>query len=228
MNTARPGRLPEIIADRIQSEILSEGYTVGRQLPTEPQLSERHDVSRTVIREAARILEQRGLVSIRPGRGMVVAQLDATPIARHYALLLETTPQTLVHLMEIRQLVEVHVAGAAAVHRSAADIAELRACMASIRAVGDDFERSVEEDLRFHTLLGRASGNPLMVLLMDPINECLRQTYRTPGEYLSRLDETVAEHDAILSAVERGDSAAAESATRAHLDRVRASMEAYT
>jgi DNA-binding FadR family transcriptional regulator len=224
---ARPGRLPEIIADRIQDEILAADLAPGDQLPTEAQLTEQHDVSRTVIREAARILEQRGLVDIRPGRGMTVTGLDTVPIARHFALLLRATPQAFEQLMDIRQLVEVHIAGLAAEQRSAADLEALHGSIDRVTGGRDDFEVALAEDLRFHSLLAEACGNPLMGLFVDPINQCLRASYQVPATYLDRLQETIDEHRAILDAVEARDPETARAVARAHLDRVRNSPDVY-
>jgi DNA-binding FadR family transcriptional regulator len=219
--TARPGRLPEIVADRIQSEILTAGLAPGEQLPTEAQLTEQHDVSRTVIREAARILEQRGLVDIRPGRGMIVTELDTGPIARHFGLLLKATPAAFEQLMDIRLLVEVHIAGLAAENRTAEQLAALHEAMDHIAVHRTDFDATLREDLRFHALLAEACGNPLMGLFVDPINQCLRASYQVPDAYLDHIQETIDEHQAILDAIEQQDPTKARAVAEAHLDRVR-------
>lgn len=222
----RPGRLPEIIADRIQSEIITAGFSVGDQLPTEAQLTEEHGVSRTVVREAARILEQRGLVDIRPGRGMIVAELNTGPIARHFELLLRATPAAFDQLMDIRVLVEVHIAGLAAEHRTDADVTALAESIERVRTHSDDFEVCLREDLRFHALVAEACGNPLMGLFVDPINQCLRATYRVAGAYLEHIQETIDEHQAILDAVVARDANRARSLAREHLERVRQTPDA--
>ena len=219
----RPGRLPEIIADRIQTEILASNLNPGDQLPTEVQLIEQYDVSRTVVREAARILEHRGLVNIRPGRGMIVTQLDTAPIARHFELLLKATPAAFDQLMDVRLLVEVHVAGLAAEHRTDANLAALAATVDGLRENRTNYDAELREDLRFHALLSEACGNPLMGLLVDPINQCLRASYRVPDAYLDHTDETIREHQAILDAVAAKDAQKARAAALVHLERVRRS-----
>ncbi|MFC0532036.1 FadR/GntR family transcriptional regulator [Phytohabitans kaempferiae] len=219
--TARPGRLPELVADQIQAEILATRLEPGAQLPTESQLTERHDVSRTVIREAARILEQRGLVDIRPGRGMTVTRPSTTPIARHYALLLKATPDAFDQLMDLRVLVETCIAGLAAQHRTDHDLAMLQASIDAAERHRDDYEAGLRDDLNFHLLLGGASGNAIMSLLVEPINECLRESYRVPSAYVVKLQVSIAEHQAILDAIRDRDAEAAREATRQHLERIR-------
>lgn len=79
-------RLSDVVAQTLQDEILS--LAVGDRLPTEAELAERFEVSRTVVREATRLLVQRGLVTVSPGRGMAVAAVDGSVIAEQYGLLL--------------------------------------------------------------------------------------------------------------------------------------------
>ncbi len=79
-------RLSDVVAQTLQDEIL--GLAVGERLPTEAELAERFEVSRTVVREATRLLVQRGLVAVSPGRGMTVAAVDGSVIAEQYGLLL--------------------------------------------------------------------------------------------------------------------------------------------
>lgn len=217
----RPGRLSEVVADRIESEILVTGLGPGDHLPTEPQLVEQHDVSRTVIREAARILEQRGLVDIRPGRGMIVTHPGTIPIVRQYTLLLRMSPAAFHQLMDVRELVEVQLSGLAAENHTEDDLEGLALTIDTMAEKRDDFEVLLREDLRFHSLVAAASGNELMSLLVDPINECLRASYQVPSEYTDRLEHTIREHQAILDAIRAGDALAAREATRSHLERVR-------
>jgi len=217
---ARPPRMPEIVAARVQAQLLDDGMVPGDQLPTELQLAERYAVSRTVVREAARILEQRGLVSIRPGRGMIVETVDGRPIAEHYGLLLRTEPAAFEQLMEARSLLEVEIAALAALRRSDADLEEMRASLDVARRHPDDFDVCLAEDMTFHALTARASGNMLLGLFMDPVNACLRESYREPMAYLAQQGHTVEEHQAILDAIAAGDPDAARAASRAHLARI--------
>ena len=218
----RPSRLPDVVAHHIEELVFARNLAEGDQLPTEAQLCAEYDVSRTVVREATRILEQRGLVTIRPGRGMLVAKPDAGPIARQYALVLRSNPAAFDQLMDTRLLVEVHLTGLAAEHRTADDLAAMRATSATARAHRHDYELCLNEDLRFHAVVGQASGNPLMSLFVDPVNQCLRESYRSARGYLSRLDSTLDEHERIVDAIAAGDVESARTASRLHLERVKA------
>ena len=161
----RPARLPDVVAGHIEEDLFARNLVHGDQLPTEIELAAQYDVSRTVVREATRILEQRGLVTVRPGRGLLVATPNGGPVARQYALLLRSNPAAFDELMDTRLLVEVHLTGLAAEHRTAEHLAALRASLDAVRANRDDFDVCLREDLSFHALVGRACGNPLMSLL---------------------------------------------------------------
>lgn len=217
---ARPPRLPEVVAEQIQHDLLAQGLRPGDRLPTEPQLVERYGVSRTVIREAGRILDQRGLVDIRPGRGMVVAQPDGTAVARHYSLMLGMNAATFQQLMEVRLIIEVEVAALAADRRDEEDVRDLRACVERTEQSPGDYETCLEADIRFHELVTRAGGNPFFSWFMDPVNTCLRESYRDSFQYLASLPQTIKEHGAILDAIAGRDAAAARLASRRHLERV--------
>lgn len=218
--TGRPPRLPDVVANRIQAQLFADRLVPGDQLPTEAQLARTYDVSRTVVREAARILEHRGLVSIRPGRGMVVELLDGRPIAEHFSLLLRSGPAVFDQLMEARFLLEVELAALAAARRSERDLGEMRTALSIARDHRNDFDVCLEQDLTFHRITARASGNALLALFMDPVNACLRESYRQPMAYLAQQGHTLDEHQAIYDAIAAQDADAARRASRAHLERI--------
>ncbi|GAA0528690.1 GntR family transcriptional regulator [Saccharopolyspora subtropica] len=222
----RPPRLPEVVAERLQQDLLAQDLRPGDRLPTESQLVERYGVSRTVIREAGRILEQRGLVDIRPGRGMTVAAPDGSAIVQHYSLMLGMNAMTFQQLMETRLIIEVEVAALAALRRTDEDLADMRASLERAQARADDYQVCLEEDMRFHEIVTRASGNPFFSWFMDPVNTCLRESYQDSSAYLASLPQTFAEHRAILDAIAAGDPDAARRSAREHLNRVVSQQDA--
>jgi DNA-binding FadR family transcriptional regulator len=217
---ARPPRLSSVIAERIQQLILTQRLQPGDRLPTEAELVAEHDVSRSVVREAGRILDDRGLVDIRPGRGMVVAKPDGSQVAAQYAILLQMNAASFDQLMQTRLIVETELAGLAAANRTGDDVTAMRETLERARAGGNDFETFLEEDLRFHELISRASGNPFFALFIDPVNVCLRNLYTDPDRYLASGPLTFREHEAILTAITAQDADAARTASRRHLMRV--------
>ena len=121
--TARPARLPLWLADQVEEHMLDGDYLVDAQLPTETALAERYGVSRQVVREAARLLEDRGLVNIRAGRGMTVAAPGIETIVQRYRSVLRRDGASFADLMQLRQMIEVDMSALAALNRTEADVA---------------------------------------------------------------------------------------------------------
>lgn len=216
----RHARLSSVVADRIQADVLARSMKAGDKLPTEAALAAEHDVSRAVIREAGRILDQRGLVDIRPGRGMVVRRPDGAEVVEHFSLMLGMNSATFAQLMETRVVIEVEVASLAAERCTPQHIARLRETIDTARRNADNFDVCLAEDLKFHELVTNACDNPFFAMLIDPINTCLRRSYTDAERYLAAQHSTLAEHEAIVNALENHDAAAARVAAKAHLNRV--------
>lgn len=221
-NGSRPRRLPDIVAEQMQDFIFDSGLRPGDRMPTEPELAKRYDVSRQVVREAARLLDQRGLVEIRAGRGMTVAQLGTDGVADLYRLLLRFNPENFVELMEVRRILEPGIAELAAARRADSHVERMREILDEVEQHLDDFDRCLALDLAFHREVAACTGNSLLAQLVEPVNVTLREVYREPTAYLASQPRTVQEHRAILDAVASGSPAAAAEATVRHLSRIKA------
>lgn len=216
----RPARLPLWLADQIEEEVLGGHHLVDAQLPTEVALAETYSVSRQVVREAARLLEDRGLVTIRPGRGMTVAAPSIDTIVQRYRSVLRRGKASFAHLMELRQMIEVDMTGLAARNRTDTDIDRMADALALAHANLGDYEACLDADLAFHLAVAGATQNPFVLTFVEPINTALRDLYRKPIGYLATQDSTVREHGAIADAIAAGDADAARAAAAAHLQRI--------
>lgn len=217
---ARPARLPMWVADQLEDHLLEGRFGVGDQMPTEPALAESFGVSRQVVREAARLLEDRGLVEIRAGRGMTVLAPNVDSIVRRFRMLLRRGDASFEQLMELRRMTEGDMASLAAQNRTNEDVESMRAAIATAAENLDDYATCMDADLAFHMALARATHNPFVLAFVQPINVVLRDVYRKPIEYLATQSDTVAEHSAIVDAVAGRDVEAARTATATHLGRV--------
>lgn len=213
-------RLSEEIADQITSHLVAERLRPGDRLPTEPELVDLYDVSRTVVREASRLLVERGLVDIRPGRGMVVAPFDGASITRQWKLMLAREQGSFEQLMELRLALEVAVAGFAAERRSDAELERIRAALEQFSSPDTSHQAAIDADLEFHTAVADAAHNPFFGHVVSPVNDHLRLAYRPSRGYDTARDKTIAEHRAIAAAIEAKDVEGARNAAHAHLDRI--------
>jgi len=209
-----------VIADQLQEEIVHARLPPEHRLPTEVELAERYSVSRTVVREAARLLVERGLVTVKPGRGMVVAEFDGRFIAEQFAFWMRASNGSFDQLLDLRLALEVQMATAAAERQRGELIAAMQETITRGAAAVDDRSAFLDADLGFHELLAEASDNPFFDLVSKPINAFLRSHYEHRSTYPSDPRRTLEEHQEILRAIAERDTLGARHAMEEHLRRL--------
>ncbi|HET6969741.1 MAG TPA: FCD domain-containing protein, partial [Phenylobacterium sp.] len=148
------------------TEILAGVHPPGLNMPPEPDLLNRFQVSRTVLREVMKTLAAKGMVTSKTRVGTWVLDpvnwnfFDAEVLSWKVAQGLDVGFRR--HIGEIRRAVEPRAAALAAERATAEDAAELRSCIAAMRAEGHTPRSFAEADLQFHLAIGAASKNPLM------------------------------------------------------------------
>lgn len=213
-------RLSDRLAARIAARIESGALAPGDRLPTEQQLAAAYGVSRTVVREAMHQLKSRALVAARQGSGVFVAP---TPLNRPLAFdpsVLESV-EAVVHVIEVRRVLEGEIAALAAERATRAQIAGMRRSLKAIdRAVAQGGD-GVAEDLAFHRTIGESAGNPQFRLLLGFLEQYLREGMRiTRGNEARRGDFMQAvqhEHRAVVEAIAARDPAAARHHATQHI-----------
>lgn len=225
MDLIESERLSKVVADRLQEKIIRQGLTAGARLPTEPELMGEYGVSRTVIREAAALLVSRGLVEVRPRRGMTVCAPNGQGLSESLIAQLQMNKVSLPQLLQVRLTMETAIARLAASERADEDLRKLEENLVLMADPGIDRARTIELDIAFHDLLAAATHNPFFLIVTRPINELLRRLYIDKVGYMSLREKTCAEHQAIVAAIAVRQPDAADKATRAHLDRVGNSVE---
>jgi len=212
--------LTETVVEVLTGRIRAGDLAPGTRLPTEPEMTAEHGVSRTVVREAISRLQAAGLVETRHGVGTFV--LDPPPRGR-----LDTgtvlTIRDVLAMLELRISLETEAAALAAQRREAADVAGLRAALDDFAAEVAAGRNGVEADFRFHMGIAKATRNRWFETIFNDLGTTtLPRTRldlkRLPGDYgPDYLQRTNLEHEAVLSAIERGDAEAARAAMRMHL-----------
>jgi GntR family transcriptional regulator, transcriptional repressor for pyruvate dehydrogenase complex len=213
-------RLSKTVADDLQRKIIREKLKVGARLPTEPELMEEYGVSRTVVREAAACLVSRGVVDVRPRRGMTVREPDGKGLAETLVAQLQMSKVSLPQLLQVRSVLEAAIVELAAAQRTAEDLDRLRDNLESMKASDLDRHEAIKVDLEFHDLLAAATHNPFFTLVSRPITELLYSIYINKSGYMSFQSLTTAEHEAVVDAIVDKDPAGAVLAIQKHLDRV--------
>ena len=212
-------RLTDRVAALLADEIASGRLGAGDRLPTEPQLVEKLGVSRTVIREAIALLRNSGLVESRQGVGVFVLPARVRPLD----LAVESEPSVafVLHILEVRQSIEVAAARLAAQRADAPRRREIRRALDAISTAVQDGRDGVKEDLAFHIEIARASGNPVLTTTLSYLAEVMGGGIRVSRTHESeRVEFMLAvekEHQALFAAIDAGDGDAAAQAAAEHL-----------
>lgn len=209
--------LPALIADQLQELIVSGQFTEGERLPSERELAARVGVSRNVIREATKLLQERGLVSILPGSGVYVTEMEPSIISRSVGLYAQRQHVSIAQLYEIRWVLEVQNARLAALKASDAMIEQLEQCLNNSSAHLREPSLFTLLDVDFHLQVATASGNPILPLLLETITDALRAQCRITEQMPGAQENAYGFHRKIFEAVRAKDVDAAGQAMAAHL-----------
>ena len=168
-------RFSDQVAELIQKKILEDNLEIGTNLPSEKEMAAEFQVSRSVIREALRILEISGLVYIKkgPAGGIFVSNVYHEPIKRSLNNLIESGEVTLDHLFEARMLIEPHIARQAAQRARKKDLQKFRELFDDSSDHLNDPVHLKKNNLKFHLLLAKASGNPVLSIMLESVFELL-------------------------------------------------------
>lgn len=208
------------VEERIRELIESKKYTAGMKLPTEYEFCQTLQVGRGTVREALRLLQAKGLVEIKPGRGAFVA--ENAPANTNPVVWLVQNEKELRNSIEIRNALEPLAARKMAENGSEEAMRELRQIHEDfLNAIKNgDSARIAELDENFHGLIVKESGNPLL----NEINLHLRQgmhTFRSKTFTVPQnVRNAVVPHTRILDAILRRDGESAEKEMREHLKMV--------
>lgn len=206
----------ELIASIIQGH-----YGPGDLLPTEEELCQQLGVSRSVVREATKAVTILGMIRSRQGRGTEVLPdenwNEFAPEVIESRSDLQTVDEFLVHLLELRRIIEVEAAGLAARRADADAIATMVSLVAAMEGA-DDVEAFARLDVRFHDAILAATGNrPLRSLLrtIEPALLAARTVSLTTRR--AGLKRSAKEHRAIADAIRERSAARARRAMTTHL-----------
>jgi DNA-binding FadR family transcriptional regulator len=169
----RNGRLSEQVLHEMQRLIVEEYPAPGSRLPKEAELAEKFQVSRIVIREAMKILEDRGMVEVRAGRGTLTVAPTPNRVKESLLQLFRDQPMPTIEemesMLELRQVLEETSASLAAVRATKEDLIEIENALQGMAEDNGDLKHTVEADLRFHRAVMRAAHNSYLELVLDPV-----------------------------------------------------------
>lgn len=217
--TVRRNKVYEDVARQIERLILKK-LRPGDKLPSERELAEMLAVSRSSIRDAIRRLELMGMVEPRQGAGTIVREISSDSLANPLATALKRKEEQVGELLDFRRMLEPPLAARAATHASADEAAEMEEILARQEEKLRRGESAITEDSEFHYAVALASGNSVVLKVLDILMDLLRDTRERSLQLEGRPQKSLAGHRKILAAIKRHDAEAAKDAMRRHIEDV--------
>lgn len=217
----RRERLYKEVSRQVEKLILA-GLKPGDKLPGERELAAIMGVSRGALREALLRLEVIGLVESRPRTGTTVRELSLDDVVVPLATAVASKQSLVEDLLDFRKILEPSLAARAAQHASREElIAMQRILVRQEQKVGRG-KLAINEDSEFHYRIALASGNLVVLKLLDVLMDLLRATRERSLQTDGRARKSFAGHRRILAAIRRRDAKAAEAAMRRHIEEIQA------
>lgn len=220
---ARRSSLPEEITRQLLELIAAGGFPEDR-LPPERTLCESLGVSRGPLRESLSALQQLGAIETRGkakiGRPARARMELALSTVAHTEQALATDP------LEARSMVEPEVAATAAVRATRDALAEIEHCLQVMEQESGTAERSAAHDAAFHLAIARATGNRILISVVEALGIASRESRMVSWQVQGGLGSSVKAHRAIVEALKAGDGDRAREAMRAHLHEVEQQIRA--
>lgn len=215
----RRNKVYEQVARQIERLIVNK-LNPGDKLPPERELAEMLKVSRGSIRDAIRSLELAGLVEPRQGAGTIVREMNAEARINSIAAALKRRKESVSEFLDFRKMLEPPLAARAATHASPEEISEMEAILRRQEEKHTHGKPAVAEDADFHYNVALASGNRVVLKVIDVVMDLLRETRTRSLQVSGRSQKSLDGHHQILDAIKRHDSEAAKAAMLRHIEDV--------
>src|ERR1700744_4797063 len=231
LESGQSGKLASQIARQIEADIVRRGWAIGESLGSEQALQQRFGVSRSVLREAVRLVEHHQVARMRrgPNGGLLISVPDAGPATRAVVIYLEYLGITLGDLLNARLVLEPLAASLAAERIDESGIDRLRAVLRAEQEWRPGLPAPRDE---FHIALAEQSKNPVLQLFIDVLMRLTTRYARqsrtdSATEAIEAVDQVHVDPSAIVAAVTAGDAARAKTLSERHVEAVTAWLEQH-
>lgn len=230
--TVKQNKAYQDVVEQIQEAIMGGTLKPGSQLPAERELKEQFGISRGTLREALRVLEQKGLIEIRTGvaGGSIIREVNSENLSENLGLLIRNRAVSLHDLAEFREGMEGGVAALAAERVSDQDRILLKGLLREaeghLKEGRKGWDAFVRTDEQIHLALARMSGNQLFIVVLASVYHNIHTYYEN---YLpwnnALLQENYRDLCEIIAAVLAADAERAREVAQGHVRRFNAHME---
>jgi len=218
--------LYEQIADSLEQAIVHSDIK-AEKLPSEQELCGKFKVSRTVIREALKVLKERGLIDSRNGGGSYISRPNTDNVSSVLNRIIRMDNISNDDLHNMRIILETSAAGLAALNIKKAEVAHLEFILEQMLDTTLPLEQRVIHDADFHISIARASGNLLVGMFVEVMTILLNEYMLKGISGPPGMKKTSDQHRKIIDAIKKRDSLAAETAMQDHLTASRNNVGKY-
>jgi GntR family transcriptional repressor for pyruvate dehydrogenase complex len=196
-------KMGEKIEEQIRTAIFTEKLKEGDKLPSEEELSKIFNASRTTVRQAKRVLEKEGLISIKQGvtGGTFIREMNASPVIASISSMLKFKRITLEDITEARLVIEPEVAKLAAQRRTKEDIANLEDALNGLSRVVQEKRRATSTNLQFHRIIAESAKSPVLFFISEALMNLLLEDLGTRYLDLDQNRLLLKQHTEIFQAI---------------------------
>jgi GntR family transcriptional repressor for pyruvate dehydrogenase complex len=227
MQSLKKERLSVMVTDAINEIIRTEKLKPGDKLYSEKELSAKHEVSRSSIREALRMLEVSGVVKVYQGKGVFIS--DQSEKSHPVKKWVVENADALREHFEVRLLIEPHAAYVACQRAEEKDLealeAHYEAFVANVR-IGD-VSQAIASDSAFHLAIAKATKNRTLSVLMRTMDQTLNEGWYASLHAPGRLQSSITEHGRLLQAIKDHKPEEASKAMETHLRNALSDIQLY-
>ncbi|MFT8361998.1 MAG: FadR/GntR family transcriptional regulator [Sporolactobacillus sp.] len=214
----------QIISD-IEKSINEGMLEPNEKLPSERELSQRYKVSRTVIREAFKVLSEKGLVEVKAGKGTYVTRPTNKNVTKALERVIHSNNISIDDIIEVREELELIIVKKAVLRATEDGIEELKTFCSTMDQQKMNVSKFVEQDSLFHLKLAKLSNNHLFYLLINTFFEITdRSIFDLTHMVPSDIEDAQLQHWKIIEVIENRDLESAETIVREHMDMIKADV----
>ena len=217
-------RVYEEIVVKVKHMIEKGRLHSGDQLPSERELADVFNVSRSSVREALRSLETQGFLESRQGDGTYIARQPVESLVNPLATVIFTEKDGQIELFEMRRLIEPQLAYLAAERATPEEIVMLGKALELQEDAIAQGESGTEVDKTFHYILAKAAKNKVILRIVDNIMDLLAESRDKYLQVEGRPERSLARHREVLNAIRSGDRELAASVMLEHIEDIEVSL----
>jgi len=216
----RPQKAAMLVAQRIVQDALRENRKPGDLLVPERTMVEKYGAGRGTVREALRLLEVQGVISLKPGPhgGPVLRTPDGSHLASTVVLLMQLQGAPFRTIVEVRSALEPMISSLAATRISPECLDELHDTIDQMHREMDDQDSFLDANKRFHDVIARSSGNPLFGYMIESLLGIMDGTTLGVDYPVRHRGAIVVAHQEIFEALKSGDAEASAERMRRHIE----------